>query len=67
MQYFKLIQSGIDPQPYLAEIARVDGAWGTATGRQQKVAVQREALAILLRGLRKSAIGLRARCSSRPR
>jgi hypothetical protein len=61
MQYFKLIQSGIDPQPFLAEITSVDGAWATATGRQQKIAVQREALAIPLRGLRKSAIGDRKR------
>jgi hypothetical protein len=45
MRYFQLIQSGVDPKPFLDEIARVDGAWATATGRQQKGAVQREALA----------------------
>jgi aspartyl/asparaginyl beta-hydroxylase (cupin superfamily) len=61
VQYFKLIESGIDPRPWLVEIAGVDGAWAAATGRQQKIAVQREALAIPLRGLRKSAIGDRKR------
>lgn len=61
MQYFKLIRSGIDPQPFLAEIAAVDGAWDLSTGRQDKIAVQREALAIPLRGLRKSAINGRKR------
>jgi aspartyl/asparaginyl beta-hydroxylase (cupin superfamily) len=61
MQYFKLIRAGIDPQPFLDEIARIDGAWDVSTGRQDKVAVQREALAIPLRGLRKSAVGERKR------
>lgn len=61
MQYFKLIRAGIDPQPFLDEIASVDGAWDLSTGRQDKVAVQREALAIPLRGLRKSAVGDRKR------
>ena len=61
MQYFKLIRSGIDPRPFLDEIAGINGAWEAATGRQDKIAVQREALAIPLRGLRKSAIGDRKR------
>jgi aspartyl/asparaginyl beta-hydroxylase (cupin superfamily) len=61
MQYFKLVRSGIDPRPFLDEIAGVSGAWNTATGRQDKIAVQREAMAIPLRGLRKSAIGDRRR------
>ena len=61
MQYFKLIRDRIDPRPFLDEIASADGAWDAATGRQDKIAVQREALAIPLRGLRKSAIGNRAR------
>ncbi|GAB4355244.1 MAG: hypothetical protein Kow00114_05520 [Kiloniellaceae bacterium] len=61
MQYFRRIKAGIDPRPFLDEIAAVDGAWETATGRQDKIAVQREALAIPLRGLRKSAIGERKR------
>lgn len=61
MKYFKLVRSGIDPRPFLDEIASVNGAWEAATGRQDKIAVQREALAIPLRGLRKSAIGERRR------
>lgn len=43
MRYFKLIHAGIDPQPFLDESAGVDGVWAAATGRQQKIAVQREA------------------------
>lgn len=61
MQHFKLIRSDVDPRPLLAEIASVDGAWAEATGRQQKIAVQREALAIPLRGLRASALAGRKR------
>ena len=61
MQYFRLIRSDVDPNPLLDEIASIDDAWGAATGRQDKIAVQREALAIPLRGLRKSAIGGRDR------
>ena len=61
MQCFRRIKWGIDPQPFLVEIASVDGAWKAATGRQEKIEVQREALAIPLRGLRKSAIGDRQR------
>ncbi len=62
MQYFRLVKAGIDPRPFLDEIASIDDAWGVSTGRQDKIAVQREALAIPLRGLRKSAIGERKRC-----
>lgn len=54
MKYFKRIADQIDPAPYLAEIAGVDEAWAGATGRQEKIAVQREALAVPIRGLRKS-------------
>ncbi len=61
MKHFRRIKSGIDPQPFLDEIAAVDGAWEAATGRQNKIEVQREALSIPLRGLRKSAIGDRKR------
>jgi aspartyl/asparaginyl beta-hydroxylase (cupin superfamily) len=61
MNHFKLIRSDIDATVFLDEIAAIDGAWETATGRQEKIAVQREALAIPLRGLRKSAIGNRRR------
>lgn len=56
MQYFKRIRSEIDTAPFLDEIATHDDAWALATGRQDKIAVQREALAIPLRGLRKSMI-----------
>ena len=61
MQYFELVRHGIDPTPFLEEIMSLDDAWDTSTGRQDKIAVQREALAIPLRGLRKSAIGERKR------
>jgi len=61
MRYFRCIKSGIDPKPFLDEIASVDGAWDVSTGRQDKIEVQREALSIPLRGLRKSAIGERKR------
>ena len=61
MKYFRRIKAEVDPKPFLDEIAAVDGAWDVATGRQDKIEVQREALAIPLRGLRKSAIGERKR------
>ncbi len=61
MKYFKLIDEGVDPNPFLDEIASVPDAWALSTGRQDKIAVQREALAIPLRGLKKSAINGRAR------
>jgi len=61
MKYFQRIKTDIDPSPFLEEIAAVNGAWDSATGRQEKIAVQREARAIPLRGLRKSAIGQRKR------
>ncbi|WP_158540125.1 aspartyl/asparaginyl beta-hydroxylase domain-containing protein [Rhodosalinus halophilus] len=56
MKYFKRILHDIPTEPLLNEIASVDDAWAQATGRQEKIAVQREALAIPLRGLRKSMI-----------
>ena len=61
MQNFRLIKANVDVQPYLDEIASVPGAWDMNTGRQDKVAVQREAQAIPLRGLVKSKIGDRKR------
>ncbi len=61
MKYFKLIDDKVDPAPFLDEIASVPDAWALSTGRQDKIAVQREALAIPLRGLKKSAINGRAR------
>jgi aspartyl/asparaginyl beta-hydroxylase (cupin superfamily) len=61
MKYFSRIRSGIDTLPLLDEIAALAGVWEAATGRQQKIQVQREAKAIPLRGLRKSAIRGRKR------
>lgn len=56
MKYFKRILADVPTEPLLRELASVDDAWAQATGRQDKIAVQREALAIPLRGLRKSRI-----------
>lgn len=61
MKYFRRVRSDIDPRPFLDEIAAIEDAWDASTGRQDKIKVQREALAIPIRGLRKSAIGARAR------
>lgn len=61
MKNFALIKNEILTTPYLNEITNVEGAWDMAVGRQEKIAVQREANAIPLRGLRKSAIGGRER------
>lgn len=55
MKYFRRLKQGIDPTPFLDEIAAVDGIWHEQTGRQKTAGVQREALAIPVRGLRKSA------------
>lgn len=59
MNYFRLVKSKIDPTPYLNEIASMNGAFDQVTGRQDKIAVQREALSVPLRGVRKSAVGNR--------
>ena len=61
MKHFKLIRSGVAVRPLLDELAAVADAWEQQTGRQEKVRVQREALAIPLRGLRKSRCHGRAR------
>ena len=61
MKYFKRIRENIDPEPFLSEIAALGDAWAIVTGRQDKIAVQREALAIPLRGLRRSQIHGRKR------
>lgn len=61
MKYFKCIRKDIPVLPFLTEIAGVKGAWDASTGRQEKIAVQREAHSIPLRGLRKSAIAGRLR------
>ena len=56
MKSFRKIEAGIDPSPILAEIDAVPGIWFEQTGRQSTATVQREALAIALRGLRKSML-----------
>lgn len=61
MKYFRQLEHGIDPAPFLDEIKAVEGIWFEQTGRQQTAGVQREALAIPVRGLRKSAQGDRPR------
>lgn len=61
MKYFRLMKKNVDVQPFLNEIASIEGAWEQSTGRQDKIAVQREAEAIPLRGLVKSKIGDRKR------
>lgn len=58
---FELIRPYVDPAPFLAEIDRLENPWDIVTGRQDKIKVQREARAIAIRGLRKSAIGSRER------
>lgn len=54
MKNFKLIRSDVAVAPLLRALSSVDAAWDLQTGRQEKVAVQREALAVPIRGLRKS-------------
>lgn len=61
MKNFRLLQSHIDTLPLLAEIAANTSAFEAHRGRQEKVRVQRDALAIPLRGVRASAVGGRAR------
>ncbi|MEL6920993.1 MAG: hypothetical protein AAFO77_08185 [Pseudomonadota bacterium] len=61
MKNFRRLQTGIDQTPILDEVAAIDGIWFEQTGRQQSAGVQREALAIPVRGLRKSAQGDRPR------
>jgi len=61
MKYFRRIKHDVDVQPFLDEIASIPEAWDLSTGRQDKIAVQREAQAIPLRGLVKSKIGDRKR------
>jgi Aspartyl/Asparaginyl beta-hydroxylase len=61
MKYFRMLKDQIDTRPFLDELSTVSDAWIAATGRQDKIAVQREALSVPLRGLRKSAIGDRKR------
>jgi len=56
MQHFKCLRSGLPVQHLLDEIAAVPDAWNLNRGRQGKIKVQREAEAIPIRGLRKSAV-----------
>ncbi|MFQ5415766.1 MAG: aspartyl/asparaginyl beta-hydroxylase domain-containing protein [Myxococcota bacterium] len=60
MQYFRRLKKNVDVTPLNAEIARRPGIWQEQTGRQ-RIAVQREALAIPIRGIRKSCIRGRKR------
>ena len=61
MKCFRLMKKNVDVQPFLNEIASIPDVWSQSTGRQDKIAVQREAEAIPLRGLVKSKIGGRKR------
>lgn len=61
MQYFRKIHDDIAVEPFLEEIGAIDGVWFEQTQRQVSAPVQREALAIPLRGLKKSAQGDRPR------
>ena len=56
MRYFKLIEKEYPVTPLLEEIASVENAWALNEGRQSKIKVQREAVSIPIRGLRKSKI-----------
>ena len=58
---FRRLDHGINPSTFLEEINAIDGIWHEHTGRQETAGVQREALAIPIRGLRKSAQAGRAR------
>lgn len=49
MKYFRLVDSGIDVAPYLAEIKANWHLWDADTTRQQRVSKQRETKAISLR------------------
>lgn len=61
MKHFRRLMSEAPTAPLLSELSAVSDAWAVATGRQDKIAVQREAMAVPLRGLRKSTIANRAR------
>ena len=61
MQYFKRLKHSCDPAPLMAELAGIDGIWAEQMARQSAVPMQKEALAVPLRGLVKSAQGSRPR------
>ena len=60
MRYFRLERKHVDVGPILAELEQHPEAWSAQSGRQ-KIAVQREAVSIPIRGLRKSKIQGRKR------
>ena len=60
LKYFRRLKCDLDVRPIREEIESQPQAWFAQTGRQN-VRVQAEALAIPLRGLRKSKIAGRAR------
>lgn len=53
LKFFRRLKADVDVQPIVAELAAQPEAWFQQTGRQ-RVRVQAEALAIPIRGLRKS-------------
>ena len=55
MQYFRRLKHGCDPAPLMTELVGLGAVWAEHTGRQSAVAVRKEALAVPLRGLVKSA------------
>ena len=55
MQYFRRLKHGCDPAPLMTELEGLGAVWAEQTGRQSAVAVRKEALAVPLRGLVKSA------------
>lgn len=57
MKHFELVDSNLDTGPLLNEIKLSQDVWNLNTGRQNKIAVQREAQAVPLRGLVKSKMG----------
>lgn len=57
MNNFELIKANVGVRPFLDEISGVPTAWDLSTGRQDKIAVQKEAKAIPIRGIPKSKIG----------
>ncbi len=61
MQYFRKVHDEIAVAPFLEEIAALADVWTGQAPRQPSAPVQREAPAIVLRGLRKSLQGDRPR------
>jgi hypothetical protein len=60
LKNFRRVREAVEIEPILEELARQPEAWVEQTGRQG-IAVQQEAEAIPIRGLRKSKIGDRKR------